>query len=119
MAGTSYLVGGAMGQAMLELLKSKQETEPSVRQPMRVAAARQHNIHTTSKSKTSMKLKLTTRLAITVGACSLALLFTSGCSDKTPPAAATTPPTHPATISTETQKSIPEEIGRASCRERG
>jgi hypothetical protein len=51
MAGTSYLMGGAMGQAMLELLKSKQETEPSVRQPMHVAAARQHKIHRTSKTK--------------------------------------------------------------------
>jgi hypothetical protein len=51
MAGTIYLVGEAMGQAMLEVLKSKQETEPSVRQPMHVAAARQHKSHTTSKAK--------------------------------------------------------------------
>ena len=51
MAGTIYLVGEAMGQAMLELLKSKQETEPSVRQPMHVAAARQPKTHTTSKTK--------------------------------------------------------------------
>jgi hypothetical protein len=105
MAGTIYLVGEAMGQAMLELLKSKQETEPSVRQPMHVAAARQHKIHTTSKTKTSVKQKLSTSLALTVCACGLALLFTSGCSDKPPPSKATTPPTKPG----ETQKLIPEE----------
>lgn len=69
MAGTIYLVGEAMGPAMLELLKSKQETEPSVRQPMHVAAARQHKIHTTSQTKTSktknsVKQKLSTSLAL-------------------------------------------------------
>ena len=109
MAGTIYLVGEAMGQATLELLKSKQETEPSVRQPMHVAAARQHKIHTTSKTKKSMKQKLSTSLALTVCACGLALLFTSGCSDKPPAPTASTPPTNQATIPGETQKSIPEE----------
>jgi len=114
MAGTIYLVGEAMGQAMLELLKSKQETEPSVRQPMHVAAARQNKIHTTSKTKKSMKQKTmkqkpSTSLAFTVCACGLALLFTSGCSDKTPPPAAATPPTNQAKTPVETQKLIQEE----------
>ena len=42
MAGTIHLVGEAMGQAMLELLKSKQETEPSVRQLVQAAAERHY-----------------------------------------------------------------------------
>ena len=114
MAGTIYLVGEAMGQAMLELLKSKQEAEPSVRQPMHVAAARQNKIHTTSTTKKSMKqktmkLKPSTSLAFTVCACGLALLFTSGCSDKTPPPAAATPPTNQAKTPVESQKLIQEE----------
>ena len=56
-----------------------------------------------------MKQKPSTSLAFTVCACGLALLFTSGCSDKTPPAAATMPPTNQATIPGETRKLIPEE----------
>jgi len=52
-----------------------------------------------------MKQKPSTSLAFTVYACGLALLFTSGCSDKPPPPKATTPPTKPG----ETQKLIPEE----------
>lgn len=56
-----------------------------------------------------MQQKLSTSLAFTVCACSLALLFTSGCSDKIPPAAATAPPTNQATIPGETQKLNPEE----------
>lgn len=56
-----------------------------------------------------MKQKLSTSLAFTVSACSLALLFTSGCSDKTPPAAATTPPTNQAKNPVDTQKLIQEE----------
>jgi len=114
MAGSIYLVGEAMGQAFLELLKYKQETEPSVRQPMHLAAARQNRIHTTSNTKRSMKQKTmkqkpSTSLAFTVCACGLALLFNSGCSDKTPPPAAATPPTNQAKTRVETQKLIQEE----------
>ena len=56
-----------------------------------------------------MKQKLSTSLAFTVCACGLALLFTSGCSDKTPPPAAATPPTNQAKTPGETQKLIQEE----------
>ena len=48
-------------------------------------------------------------LAFTACACGLALWFTSGCSDRTPPAAAATPPTNQARIPGETQKLIPVE----------
>jgi hypothetical protein len=54
-------------------------------------------------------MKLTLRLAFTVCACGLALLFTSGCSDKNPPPTAATPPTKPARTPGETLKKIPEE----------
>jgi hypothetical protein len=56
-----------------------------------------------------MKQILSTSLAFTVCACGLALWFTSGCSDKTPPAAAATLPTNQARIPGETQKLIPVE----------
>jgi len=59
--------------------------------------------------QTTMKQKLSTSLAFTVCACGLALLFTSGCSDKPPPPTAATPPTKPAKTPVETQKLIPEE----------
>lgn len=114
MAGTIHLVGEAMGQSMLELLTSKQEKEPSVRQHRHVPAARQHKCYTTSEAKTSiskerLKQKLSTRLALTVCACGLALLFTSGCSDSTPPPTAAAPPARQPEAAVETQQSIPEE----------
>lgn len=56
-----------------------------------------------------MKQKLSTSLTFTVCACGLALLFTSGCSDKTPAPTAAVPPTNPATNRDETQKLILEE----------
>lgn len=51
-----------------------------------------------------MKPTLCTSLA-----CGLALLCASGCSDKTPPPAAATPPTNQALTPVETHKVIPEE----------
>lgn len=56
-----------------------------------------------------MKQKLFTNLNPTMCACGLAFLFTSGCSDKTPPPTAATPPTNQAKTPVETQKLIPEE----------
>lgn len=58
---------------------------------------------------TNRKQKLSTNLAFPLCACGLALLFTSGCSDKTPPPAAATSPTEQAKTPVETQKLIPEE----------
>lgn len=49
-----------------------------------------------------MKPTLSTSLAFAVCACGLALLCTAGCSDKNPPAAATTPPTNQARTPGET-----------------
>lgn len=56
-----------------------------------------------------MSQKRSASPTLTVSACGLALLFTSGCSDKTPPPAEATPPTNQAQIPVETQKPIPEE----------
>ena len=56
-----------------------------------------------------MKQKPSTSLAFTVCACGLALLFTSGCSDKPAPPTAATPSTQPAKTPGESQKLIPEE----------
>jgi hypothetical protein len=56
-----------------------------------------------------MKPTLSTSLAFTMCACGLALFFTSGCSDKTPPPTAATPLTNQAKTPVETQKLIPEE----------
>jgi len=50
-----------------------------------------------------MKLTLSTSL------CGLALLFSSGCSDRTPPPTAATPPARQPETPVATQKSIPEE----------
>ena len=52
---------------------------------------------------TIMKLTLSTSLY------GLALLFTSGCSDRTPPLSAATPPTEQAKTHVQTQTLIPEE----------
>ena len=71
-----------------------------------------NNLHSDAprrvKPKT-MKQKLTSNLALTVRACGLALLFTSGCSDKPAPPTAATPPNQPAKTPGETLDMIPEE----------
>ncbi|HOC01403.1 MAG TPA: hypothetical protein PKM43_21970, partial [Verrucomicrobiota bacterium] len=56
-----------------------------------------------------MKQRLSTSLAFILCACGLALTYTSGCSDKTPPPKATEPPTNQAITPAETQEQSPEE----------
>jgi hypothetical protein len=71
---------------------------------IRATKTRNHKMNQNAARYSIMSPTLSTSLA-----CGLALLFTSGCSYKTPPPAAATPPAKQALTPSETQKLIPEE----------